>query len=223
MNQQAQQFIMDEDNRLKTADDQRSEDEEDKELSQQEKSSQSSALKSSVNSAAAKARALAEAASAKVAFAKKELQIKKEKARLDLEKAMLQADLEALEMEKEAAAALAEATSLEAAVNSSRSSRPRSSVSPRTVRDRTEEYVKKQNQLMTHSTPFSLRSAPTHITLNATGQSSPMKFVISERSHSQYNDQALPSTSHYQTHESYHPAATEQPVPQPQVGLSIQR
>ncbi len=69
--------------------------------------------------------------------------MKKEKARLEHERAKVEANLEALELEKEAAAALAEAEVLEAAAMERDDNRSEiSTLSSHVISMRTEEYVK---------------------------------------------------------------------------------
>ncbi|RXN31543.1 hypothetical protein ROHU_004747 [Labeo rohita] len=121
-----------------------------------------SSSKSSVASAAAKARASAEAARAKMAFAKRQLEMKKEKARLEQERATVEANLEALELERDAAAALAEAEVLEAAAMERDDNRSEiSTLSSHVISKRTEEYVKQQTQMSSDfsTLPLNISSA----------------------------------------------------------------
>lgn len=111
-------------------------------------SSKRGSSRSSTSEAAARARAVAEAARARASFAERELHMKKEKARLEAEKATLEATLEALQAEKEVAAALAEAEILEAAAEGGEyhSDSKSGSDTPRTVQERTNEYVEDQRK-----------------------------------------------------------------------------
>ncbi|KAL6487708.1 hypothetical protein MHYP_G00043340 [Metynnis hypsauchen] len=80
------------------------------------KSSKSS-HRSMASLAAIEARAKAEAARARAAYAQKEIEVKVKQAQLKVEETRLEATLEALKEEKEAEAALAEATVFEAAAD----------------------------------------------------------------------------------------------------------
>lgn len=133
--------------------------EKDEKVSSVSGSNYTSSSKSSVASADAKAQAKAEAARTRVTFAQKELELKKQRAKLDLEKTTVEADLEALELEKAAAAANAEAEVLEAAagVENEDLASVRSSVSPQTIREQTEDYLEHQAQVS--STPITPSSA----------------------------------------------------------------
>ena len=105
--------------------------------------------RSATSLAAIEARAKAEAARARASFAQKEIDVKVKKAQLKVEETRLDATLEAIQQEKEAEAALAEATVLEAVVDSADieklsvvSGSDRGSA--RRSAERTEEYVQKQ-------------------------------------------------------------------------------
>ncbi|KAI3372518.1 hypothetical protein L3Q82_022999 [Scortum barcoo] len=74
-------------------------------------------IKSSASIAAVNARAKAEAARAKAAFAQKEIEVRVKQAQLKVEETRLEATLEALHQERDAEAALAEATVYEAAAS----------------------------------------------------------------------------------------------------------
>ncbi|KAI2661156.1 hypothetical protein H4Q32_030204 [Labeo rohita] len=137
-----------------------------------------SSSKSSVASAAAKARASAEAARAKMAFAKRQLEMKKEKARLEQERATVEANLEALELERDAAAALAEAEVLEAAAMEHDDNRSEiSTLSSHVISKRTEEYVKQQTQM---SSDFSI--LPLNISSATCAQESAPRLIDKSQS-----------------------------------------
>ncbi|XP_048035615.1 uncharacterized protein LOC125261089 [Megalobrama amblycephala] len=73
--------------------------------------------RSAASLVAIEARAKAEAARARAAYAQREIELKVKKAQLQVEETSLEATLEALQQEKEAEAALAEATAFEAIVD----------------------------------------------------------------------------------------------------------
>ena len=123
-------------------------------MSSSRSSSSRKSNSTSNTSAVIRARARAEAAKARVSFAEKESQLKKLKAQkaaeLQLENAILEADLEELSVQREAAAAEAEADVLEAAEEEdyvSASNMDRESVPEETIAERTSEYVEEQNKL----------------------------------------------------------------------------
>ncbi|XP_072010850.1 uncharacterized protein [Engystomops pustulosus] len=149
----------------------------------------SSSKASTTSNAAAIARAKAEAARTRATFAEQEMQLKlqqasleaerarqqasleAEQASLDLERARLEATLEKLTIEREAAAAMAEAEILEAAVfshsePSRHSSMPDLEQEPQDTLERTSEYVLQHpacNPQTTHETKVTnCESSPRH-------------------------------------------------------------
>lgn len=106
--------------------------------------SRASSRSSSTASAAARARARAEAARARALYGEREAKLKTESAEKVLEKAKLDAKLEALTLEREAAAAIAQAEALEAAVeieDGVHLNRNVKSLSQRDIAKRTSDYV----------------------------------------------------------------------------------
>ena len=95
-----------------------------KSQSTRSRSSKQSSRSSTASSAAVKARAKAEAARAQVSYAEKEASVMKQKAEIEAsllkQKADLEASLYVLQVERAAAAALAEAAAFEEAVESER-------------------------------------------------------------------------------------------------------
>ncbi|KAL1282373.1 hypothetical protein QQF64_001176 [Cirrhinus molitorella] len=110
---------------------------------------------SSTSAAAAVARAKAEAAKARLRFADEEERIK-------VEKAKLEAKIYKMVLERETAAAVAEAEALEAAVDTSVHSKhePQLEAAPADVMQRTSEYVEQQNK-STHSLRISIKCRAT--------------------------------------------------------------
>ncbi|XP_041429818.1 uncharacterized protein LOC121397278 [Xenopus laevis] len=106
--------------------------------------------RSHASETAALARAEAEAIRAQIAFAEQEAEIKKERA-------CLEASLEVLSLKKSAAAAAAKAEVLEAAIETdcNISDKPdiQFDIKPETVMQRTEEYIQKHSQTLSHSDP----------------------------------------------------------------------
>nr|XP_055034971.1 uncharacterized protein LOC129422846 [Misgurnus anguillicaudatus] len=123
---------------------------------------------SSASSAAVRARAKAEAAKARAAFAEKEAELKvqraEKEAELQLGKAKLEAELGALELQREAAAAIAQAEALEAAELDLEGSVKTEVSSQANLQNeivtRTNEYVDAQAE---HNIPGN--QAPAHATL----------------------------------------------------------
>lgn len=120
---------------------------------------------SSTSSAAVTARAAAEAAKARAAFAEKEAKLKVEKAAKEAElllgKAKLEAELSALALQREAAAAIAQAEALEAAEeleNSVKSDSSSQKALQREIATRTNEYVTAQAELLPKRTPPSVNA-----------------------------------------------------------------
>lgn len=136
-----------------------------------------SSLKSGCSSAslacaAARARARAEAAQTRASFAEKEARLKVEQAeieaKLQLKKAKLDAELGTLTLQREAAAAVAQAEALEAAVELERGS-PSGNVSnpllEKDITERTFNYVEAQSKLhnRTMDTPHQRVCSPTTV------------------------------------------------------------
>nr|XP_055046841.1 uncharacterized protein LOC129432444 [Misgurnus anguillicaudatus] len=98
---------------------------------------------------AIEARAKAEAARARAAYSQREIEIKVKKAQLQVEETRLEATLEALQQEKEAEAALAEATAYEAIdgadIEKSSENECKQKSSTFNALKRTDEYVQDQN------------------------------------------------------------------------------
>nr|XP_055056164.1 uncharacterized protein LOC129440699 [Misgurnus anguillicaudatus] len=98
---------------------------------------------------AIEARAKAEAARARAAYSQREIEIKVKKAQLQVEETRLEATLEALQQEKEAEAALAEATAYEAIdgadIEKSSENECKQKSSTFYALKRTDEYVQDQN------------------------------------------------------------------------------
>lgn len=103
--------------------------------------------------AAARARARAEAARVRASFADREIKLKLEMAEKALEKVRLESELEALTIQREAAAATAQADILEAAEEQANPPRSKHSQLPleEEIEDRTSAYVKQQNELLNNS------------------------------------------------------------------------
>ncbi|KAL0150124.1 hypothetical protein M9458_054551 [Cirrhinus mrigala] len=113
-----------------------------------------------------------------MAFAKRQLEMKKEKARLEQERATVEANLEALELERDAAAALAEAEVLEAAAMEHDDNRSEiSTLSSHVIPKRMEEYVKQQTQM---SSDFS--TLPLNISLATCAQESAPHLIDKSQS-----------------------------------------
>ncbi|XP_055486621.1 uncharacterized protein LOC129693911 [Leucoraja erinacea] len=121
-----------------------------------------SAASSSASMAALKARAKAKAAEARAAFAQREIDIKVEAARIQVEAVRMQATLEALQQEKEMAAAIAEADTIEAGLIAEQGSRDRSPspARPQNQHERTLDYVIEQASIKSsqHVTDYDFES-----------------------------------------------------------------
>lgn len=122
-----------------------------------QKSASSSHTSVSTASAAARARAKAEAARVRVSFAEKEAKLKIEQAEKEakalLEEARLTAELNALTLQREAAAAVAQAEILEAAeekIKVTDDKSARRSLKEESMQ-RTNDYVTQQAELQKHS------------------------------------------------------------------------
>ena len=175
-------------------------------------SSSSRRSKSTSNSSAViKARARAEAAKARVSFAEREAQLKKlraqKQAELQLENAILEADLEELGVQREAAAAEAEAEILEAAEEEdfvSATNKDREPVPEEVIAERTSEYVEEQNKLHSAhaSTPGPPGSDESLITWGTPISESP------STSNAQHVDSKPPVTPITQHGEDYKPPVT---------------
>lgn len=130
---------------------------------------------SSVSAAAARARAKAEAARARVAFAQREISIKVDKARL-------QANLDALNLEKEAAAAIAQAEVLEAAAglegeqHRSWKSLP---IMVQSTHERVSDYIRDQTMQLNQRTESANLSQISEHPVENNSQSS-AKYIIKE-------------------------------------------
>lgn len=112
--------------------------------------------RSSTNNAAAIARAKAEAAKARLSFAEEEMKMK-------MEKAHLEASIEKLNVEKETAAAVAEAEALEAAANGSEeqhSSKHQLDATPLDPVQRTRDYVSEQAKECEHRLNIVRKTGP---------------------------------------------------------------
>lgn len=167
--------------------------------------------RSSVSAAAARARAKAEAARARVAFAEREIAIKVDKARLE-------ANLDALHLEKEAAAAIAQAEILEAAAEHEGEELHNRKSHPITVQgthERVSDYVRDQATRISQQSesalnlsheqqskqPIRLTSQDSHKVLEedgnqyAVGHASPMPFNSQLRSEIPQTSQ-IPHKSH---------------------------
>ncbi|XP_038159402.1 uncharacterized protein LOC119795453 [Cyprinodon tularosa] len=127
---------------------------------------------SSVSAAAARARAKAEAARARVLFAQREISIKVDKARLE-------ASLEALNLEKEAAAAIAQAEVLEAAAEVEAEDQNSWKSLPDMVQkshERVSDYIKNQTRQLNHC-PKSVNSSQiSEYPIDSTSQP-PTKYI----------------------------------------------
>ncbi|XP_037609979.1 uncharacterized protein LOC119478948 [Sebastes umbrosus] len=121
--------------------------------------------RSAATLAAVEARAKAEAARTRASYAQREIDVKVKRAQLKVEETRLDATLEAIQQEKEAEAALAEATIFEAAVDSADIEEP-SAVrdmdqgSSYQTAERTEKYVQDQYAYMNTSQPSAYNDNP---------------------------------------------------------------
>ena len=128
---------------------------------------------SSTSSAAVRARAKAEAAKAQATFAEREATIKVQKAEkeaeLQLGKAKLDAELSALALQREAAAAIAQAEALEAAeldIGDSIRTDPSSLDLQNEIATRTNEYVEAQAGLDVSRTRVSVHTTSPGVALS---------------------------------------------------------
>lgn len=142
------------------------------------KSAGSSSTRSSrlsVSAAAARARAKAEAARARVAFTQREISIKVDKARLE-------ANLEALNIEKEAAAAIAQAEVLEAAAeleNEEHRSWKSLPIMVQSTHERVSDYIRDQTMQLNQRTVSANLSQISEHPMENTLQPSP-KYIIKD-------------------------------------------